>query len=402
MQSNQPGSNGHFNCNEPDISAEIPDLARAWESASQVASSVRRPSTLPGPESYHEVIEPEAIFELDERQKDGSIKTIFVVPYGCNLCKSLKQACSRTRPACVRCKKAGIACQVNREGYQRLPRPKAGRPSMRTKSTSGTSMASNSTRELTAGHSRAKRSALRVASLSPPPSTSALSSASGSKRSLSPGSDVVPPRKKARAKTTSRKGKAPPKGVGVESSEVSTMDPSAQVVSAVALGGERSTLRWTFMNRNEKYSPGEEHARSIPSNTMIPRIWTNSLGGLLTVFPELTKSRVGLSWLQSEVPILLLDTNYTRSHWINSTALSIDLSWDFSCHDSELEPSDNLETGGSTQLHSCQPAVHSTLDCEAETMVEPFLDGVHALTYKTSRACKVRIHHPTLDWFQRM
>ncbi|KAF8550734.1 hypothetical protein OG21DRAFT_1513652 [Imleria badia] len=358
MQSFHSQSNDR---NEADNPTAIPHLARAWESAPQVVSSVRRPSTLPDPHLYHEAIEPQAIFELDEEQKDGSVNTIFVVPFSCQRCKiSLKQACSRARPACVRCRNAGFrSCQVVQGGYQRLPGPKYGRPStLQKQSTSGacekekSESTSPSTQELTSGRSHLRRMASRVASSSQAPSSHSEPSVTlVSKRPPSPGSDCVPPRKKAQAKATSRKGKArcstvaPSKEMDVERSEV---------VSAVVSASERSSLKWTFVNRHEKSSQGQE--RSIPSNTLIPRVWTNSLGGLLTVFPELAKSKVGFSWFQSETPILLLDTNHARGHWINSTTLNVDLLWDFTCHDSELEPIVEPDTEGSTYLRSVQPA----------------------------------------------
>ncbi|KAH0836906.1 hypothetical protein J3R83DRAFT_8721 [Lanmaoa asiatica] len=382
MQSSQPGPIDYFDRNEPDIPSAVPDFARAWESALQVASSVRRPSTLPGPESYHEVIEPQAIFELDEKQEDGSIMTILVVPSGCKRCRSLRQACSRMRPACVRCRKAGLSCGVVQGGYQRLPGPKVGKPSIvRKQDTSGTcenSKASLSApKEPTAGRSRVLRTASRAASLSQAPSSNPRPPiAPGPKRPLSPESDSVLPRKKTQAKATSRNRKAcytvvASEEMDIQYSEASAVGPSAQIASAVVSPPGRSALGWTFVNNSRgragRSSPGQRHVSSILSNTPTPRVWTNSLGGLLTVFPELAKTPVGFSWFQSETPVLLLDTNYAQGHWTNPTTLSIDLLWDFSCHESELESIVKSDTGDSTQLHSGQPVMHSpesTFDCE--------------------------------------
>lgn len=292
MQSGQPGSNNHCDRNQPDIPAAIPDFARAWESAPQVASSVRHPSTLPDPQSYHEVIEPQAIFELDEKQEDGSIETILVVPFGCTRCKLLKQACSRTQPACVRCRKAHSGCGVVQGGYQRLPGPKVGKPWMTRKQSAGATgenskACSPTPQEPAPGRLRLRRKASGVGSLSQAlPSTSGWSIVPGSKRPLSPGSDPVPPRKKTSAKTTSRNRRAhrytvvASKEMDIECSEVSAVGPSAQVAPAVVSAGEHSALKWTFVNnsrgRGEKSSPGRKHADSIPSNnTPIPRVWTN-------------------------------------------------------------------------------------------------------------------------------
>lgn len=284
MRSNQPGSNDCFDHNELDNPVAIPDWARAWESAPQVASSVRCPSTLPDPQSYHQVIELEAIFELDEKQEDGLIETILVVPFACKSCKTLRQACSRTRPACVRCRKAGkgLGCEVVQGGYQRLPGPKQGK--LRKQRTSGAwdaSMAPPPTQELTVGQSRVRRIASRVATLSQgPPSNLGSSVAPGSKRPLSPGSDPVPPRKKAQAKTTSRKGEArrlavaPQKELDVECSQVPAVGPSAQVASAVVSAGEPGALKWTFVKIDESSPRGQKRVLPVPSN-LIPRVWAN-------------------------------------------------------------------------------------------------------------------------------
>ncbi|KAG8221190.1 hypothetical protein J3R82DRAFT_2755 [Butyriboletus roseoflavus] len=385
MQSGQPGHNDQFDRIEPDISAAtIPDFARAWESA--LASSVRRPSILPDPELYHKAIEPQAIFALDEKQEDGSITTILVVPFGCERCKTSKQACSRTQPACVRCRRAGLSCEVVRGGYQRLPGPKFGRPSLLKKqSTSRTCEnskdSSSAPQKPLAGRSLSIRQIPPLLQVTRSNSERSVVTRS-KKRPPSPRSDPVSPRKKKKTKTTSRDAKARPSHTVVasaemdtECSEASVVGPSAQMAPAAISAGERSILKWTFVNnsrrRGEKTSPGQKYLNSIPSNTPVPRVWTNSLNGLLTVFPELAKTPVGFSWFQSETPILLLDKNYDNGRWINSTTLSIDLFWKFSCHDFELESIVKSDTVGSTQLHSCQPVVpspESAPDHEADTM----------------------------------
>ena len=283
----RPTSNGHSERDEPDDAVAIPDFARAWESDPQVAS-VRRPSTSPDPQSYHEAIEPETIFELDKRQADGSIETILVVPFGCKRCRfTAKQACSRGRPTCVRCKNAnGARCEVDQGGYQRLPGPKFAKSSplqkQKTNRTCDRSVVSNSAEELNVGRAgRARRRASGVGSLSQgPPSDSELSSVTlASKRPLSPEYCPLPPRKKAQIKTTSRKRTVhnptvtPSTEANVECSEISALDPSAQALSA----GQRSdSPKWTFVNGDAKRSSrGQEHTQSMPSNTPIPRVWTN-------------------------------------------------------------------------------------------------------------------------------
>ena len=63
MQSGSPRSNNYFDqTRHTTLPPAILDWTRAWEPASQVAAhwqaaSVRRPSTSPSPQSYHEVIE---------------------------------------------------------------------------------------------------------------------------------------------------------------------------------------------------------------------------------------------------------------------------------------------------------------------------------------------------------
>ncbi|KAG6381857.1 hypothetical protein JVT61DRAFT_471 [Boletus reticuloceps] len=272
MQSCQPGSNQNFDCNEPDDPTTIPAFARAWESAPQVASSVRRPSTLPDPQSYHEVTEPHVIFELDEKREDGSIETILVVPFGCKRCKTFaRQACSRARPTCARCENVGENCKVLHGGYQRLPGPKISKssamPPMRRWSTSGTCnksvVGSPTTQELTTGRLHPRRIASRVASVSQAlPSRSGLSVSPGSKRPPSPGYDPVQPRKKAQTMTTSRKKEArrfkvaPPKEMDVDCSDVSAVNRSNQIVSGAVSADERGALNWRFVYGHEKSSRG--------------------------------------------------------------------------------------------------------------------------------------------------
>lgn len=270
--------NDHLGRDEPDNPTAIPHFARAWESASQVVSPVRRPSTLPDPQSYHKAIEPQAIFELDERQKDGSTETIFVVPFSCERCRfSLRQACSRAQPACVRCRNAGLSCRVIQGGYQRLPGPKLGKSSpMQKQSTSGACESELSmdsfTQDRTQGRPHLRRTSSRVVSAPVPSSNFEPSAASASKRPLSPGSDLVPPRKKkAQTKTTSRKGKARCSMVAPSME----MDVECSEVSAVVSTGEHSSLKWTFVDRHEKSSRGQEDMNVMPSNTRIPRVWTN-------------------------------------------------------------------------------------------------------------------------------
>lgn len=282
MQSGQPGPNDDLDCNVPEVPAAIPDFARAWESALQVVSpGVRRPSTLPDPSTYHEVIEPQAIFELDEKQKDGSIKTILVVPFGCERCKTIKQACSRTQPACVRCRKSNSSCEAVQGGYQILPRPKVGKPSSsRKQSTSGTcknsKACSSAPQKPTADKLRERRMASKVQQVT----QSDSGPSNRSKRPLSPSSDPVLPRKKKQTKSTSRDAEARCTVVAstemdTECPEVSTVGPSAQVVSAA----ERSALKWTSVKNSrggdEESSPEQEQLDSVPSNTPVPRVWTN-------------------------------------------------------------------------------------------------------------------------------
>ncbi|KAF8141332.1 hypothetical protein EV363DRAFT_1391802 [Boletus edulis] len=268
---------------------------------------------------------------------------------------------------------------------------------MRRWSTSGTCnksvVGSPTTQELTTGRLHPRRIASRVASVSQAlPSRSGLSVSPGSKRPPSPGYDPVQPRKKARTMTTSRKKEArrftvaSPKEMDVDCSDVSAVDRSNQIVSGAVSADERGALNWRFVYGHEKSSRGQEHMDSIPSNTLTPRVWTNSLGGLLTVFPELAKSAIDFSWFQSETPILLLDTNYARGDWTNSTTLNVDLLWDFSCYDSELEPIQS-DAEDSARLRSSDPVVHSaenTLDyLSSEIGLSPTYVTVSAPTFST-------------------
>jgi len=106
----------------------VPEFVQAWH------LSVRRPTTLPPPSTYHECIEPRAIFELREKPSGEYIR---VVPHRCTFCSSVSQACSRL-PPCNRCSKASRTCIASREGYQVLPPPKVCRPRKRALITEST------------------------------------------------------------------------------------------------------------------------------------------------------------------------------------------------------------------------------------------------------------------------
>ncbi|KAH7919450.1 hypothetical protein BV22DRAFT_860702 [Leucogyrophana mollusca] len=103
---------------DDDIPLQIPDFARAWD------PSVRRPIHLPDPKEYHSVIDPRSIFELDLDSDSGIKKSILVVPRRCTFCARINQACSRLRPTCARCSKAGRKCAVVHPGWDNLPAPK--------------------------------------------------------------------------------------------------------------------------------------------------------------------------------------------------------------------------------------------------------------------------------------
>ena len=282
MRSSQPGLND-VDRNDLDNPGAVPEFARAWKSAPEV-SSVRRPVILPDPKSYHEAVEPQAIFELDEVQDNGAIETILVVPFSCHRCRSQKQACSRARPACLRCRNANSSCVALRGGYQRLPRPKVGKSSMKGKQhRSGTCDNSESEASSTPEPSTRRTRATRIAS--------------GSKRPLSPESDYVPLRKKIQARSFSRKGRtrcdtvSSDEEMDIEYSEVS-MGPSAQVASTTAEPtDERSALKWTFVYdsrvEDKESSLDQDRAQSVSINAPTPRVWTNvRLTQIMVCVPE--------------------------------------------------------------------------------------------------------------------
>ncbi|KAI6039539.1 hypothetical protein EDC04DRAFT_1699329 [Pisolithus marmoratus] len=109
-----------------DVDSDIPESVRAWD------PSVRRPTNPPPPSTYHQVIDPRFIFEIDItdtaqiRPTDAHALTIFVVPPRCCYCRSVHQACSRGLPSCARCTQAGQECVPVMDGYDTLPRPKIG------------------------------------------------------------------------------------------------------------------------------------------------------------------------------------------------------------------------------------------------------------------------------------
>ncbi|KAF8839374.1 hypothetical protein BDN67DRAFT_1070101 [Paxillus ammoniavirescens] len=329
-------ASGHDDDDDDDdmLVDDIPDFARAWH------PSVRRPSKLPDPLSYHEVIDPQAIFELDE---DGSTEPILVVPSNCKYCKSVAQACSRSRPTCARCNKAGKDCQPSKQGYTKLPRPKVQKPPVAgTKNARNIAKASSEPQQ--AGSSRS-----RVALSSNVNGGREAGLSRTLKRPLSPQA-VLAPQKKPQIKTAAPKGKAicksnePSKVADNEVIEHAVPESQPQPNPAVTVSnGERSGPKWKFI----KGSSGRDENLTVTvqdgltpaaqSSAPIPRAWTNSRAELSMVFPDLAKAPTGLSWSQSLTPILVLETNHPEDHWTCSTTLNINLLWDFSCSNFDLE-----------------------------------------------------------------
>ncbi|KIK90494.1 hypothetical protein PAXRUDRAFT_151821 [Paxillus rubicundulus Ve08.2h10] len=363
-----------------DASPDIPDFARAWH------PSVRRPSKLPDPRSYHEVIDPHAIFELDE---DGSTEPVLVVAFSCTFCKSVSQACSRSQPACTRCSKTGRNCRPSKEGYTRLPRPKVPRPSVTgTKKAPGTKKASSQAQQ--SGSSR-----LQVALSSDVNGGREAGSfkRTSLKRAQSPEA-VVAPRKKPQVKPAAPKGKAirkfvePSKVSEIEAIEHAVLESPPQPHPTTTVSEDRrNDTKWSFIkgssgrDENATVTVQDKLAPTVQSSTPIPRAWTNSRAELLTVFPDLAKAPTGLSWFQSLTPILVLETNHPEDHWTCSTTLNINLLWDFSCSSLDLEkcgiasqnPSHSEQDSQQSEVHpkDCpSPSGPTTNDVfpEAQTM----------------------------------
>jgi hypothetical protein len=122
-----------------DDTSDIPDFTKVWHN-----TSVRRPITPPHPTTYHECINPRAIFELLE---SPSNEYIFVVPRSCTTCVLGKAACSRLLP-CTRCRRTGRPCHVSNPSYQKLPPPKIQKGGKRASITKSTPQNSSVSRSL--------------------------------------------------------------------------------------------------------------------------------------------------------------------------------------------------------------------------------------------------------------
>ncbi|KAF9224259.1 hypothetical protein BS17DRAFT_105572 [Gyrodon lividus] len=366
------GDDGMVIDDKHDIPLHIPDFARAWN------PSVRRPSKLPDKRLYHDVIEPQAIFELDQEREDGSKQPILVVPYRCDFCANVaKTPCSRAWPACKRCRDAGrSSCKPGKGGYVKLPGPKIPRLPNNASRIAAASQSPQS------GSSQSQVSRTSEKDGRPGPGSS---KSTPSKRPVSP-ETVVTPRKKMQIKTAERKGKAlrksnePSEVVVVEANEGVVPESQSQPHFAVpASEGTRSGPKWTFIKgsrgRDESLTvmAQDEPTLVLMSSAPTPRVWTNSRVELLTMFPELAKALTGISWLQSETPILVLETNHPEDHWLCSTTLNINLPrlWDFSCNNLDLEPSDTHVTSQSPGPghHPRQPEVHPENSHPTDTTV---------------------------------
>ncbi|OAX38310.1 hypothetical protein K503DRAFT_170143 [Rhizopogon vinicolor AM-OR11-026] len=285
--------------------SDIPEFAQSWH------PSVRRPIILPQPATYHESINPGAIFELRETP---SSEYICVVPYSCVYCISVKQACSRLRP-CTRCSNTARSCHAGHKGYQRLPPPKARKLRKLASVTDSTPQ--------TSSVSRPKRALAVAPSATQPVATSSDPPPLAKKLKLAPASLDPPPGRPLKRKEVKEKEKVdanpPPQNVPPRDATATKTNTSTST----------STMPiWTPVKPGKTQCPNDTSARApnipaLDTPPPTPRVWANSRAEMAAIFPELTKSVSGISWQKFDVPTLFLEHPLSEDIWRDDNTLEI-------------------------------------------------------------------------------
>ncbi|KAG2143759.1 uncharacterized protein EDB93DRAFT_1154574 [Suillus bovinus] len=296
-----------------DVDHDVPDFVRAWH------PSVRRPIIPLDPTTYHEAIDPRAIFELRETPSDEYVP---VVPYSCVHCRSVKQTCSRLLP-CDRCAKTERPCHATQPGYQKLPAPK-----------------------VTKGRKRAPTS------ISPP------ISASTSKQPII---------------TSSNPGlllKKLPNVRGMGTRSMVTPFRTYHLKSTRKLGAVNAAVStapvWTFIRPPKTKCAVDSCAAlptidTLPSTPCTPRVWANSRAEIASIFPELTKSITGILWRQFEMPALFLEHPHPEYSWRDKNTLEVVLEWSYRYELDVPRPSDNSDLAARVSTRHICEALHPDL-----------------------------------------
>ncbi|KAL4065739.1 hypothetical protein V8B97DRAFT_1982678, partial [Scleroderma yunnanense] len=313
------------------LNTDIPDFVRAWD------ASVRRPAILPEPATYHEAIDPSAIFELNVFNAEGHQVTILVVRRPCQYCAQVAQACSRAFPTCLRCTKAKRPCARVMDGYVKLPGPKVSKPRKNKPVESGP--------ESCAGEDAEDGEILHRDRKRPKKSIPA-------KRSVSPRGNI-PPKKRSKKGVTDTSVLTPQhKGPTIKATE-KLAAPSASVDTLLA---EHPDPKWTFIKPSSKQVAQSNPDTNAPPRSPLtgyPRAWIHSRTDLLALFPNLKKRTSGLAWVDSETPILIIHDSYPQDTWSGPLSLNISMLWNYVCGTSALRPPASAVVDGTLKLDSC-------------------------------------------------
>ncbi|KAH7891009.1 hypothetical protein F5I97DRAFT_1923502 [Phlebopus sp. FC_14] len=159
-------------------------------------------------------------------------------------------------------------------------------------------------------------------------------------------------------------------------------------MTEVVSGPCNSVPKWSFVKISAKRDDGPAAHNDSTVNAQpfagIPRAWTNSRDELLRVFPELGQGPSGLSWLQSETPVLLLDHCRPEDIWTGPTTVTLTTMWNFSCELSALECSDSPMVSGSENSTDLYPHAYPTQEAESRAAVAS--TGVETNLQRASRS----------------
>ncbi|KAI0792200.1 hypothetical protein C8Q75DRAFT_624563 [Abortiporus biennis] len=339
------------------LSDPIPDFVVDW------GHDARRPEKLP--EFYDTRIEPAHIYVFPRHPDSGQEGDFYVVSKACTHCKRLRQRCNRGRPYCDRCYSTRHPCVPHASGWDELPRPKGDRPRLAKidgvkkvgpvpknaepgpsvtiggktlRARQGGESESASTSKSTGRPRRSDKQPLKVKkrepspAIIPPPTRGRTSSGKQpvrvKKREPSPA--IIPPAKRVRTPVTSPKRKEklmskdkpkpkpPPKEKAKVSEKVTLQKEKKKGKEKEKVKQERNSPEAvdvpfiipepTWRVVKPLLSTGHQSS-GTPTVTppAPPRIWATSKDELLQVLPELTREQNGVSWMNTETPVMFLE-----------------------------------------------------------------------------------------------
>ncbi|KAK7686282.1 hypothetical protein QCA50_010506 [Cerrena zonata] len=339
---------------EADGVEPLPQFVKAWG-----LSGLSRPSRLP--ENYDQRIDRSGIFELDSHPDTGHPGPYYVVAKGCTRCVArLRQRCDRGLPACERCTKADMSCNIDSQAWEFLPLEKIARqgyvrvqqvekPDLQMSHTSTAVVSSNSKPGRPARHAAPKPGTLNIRDLfrmtnpedesfEVQPLPSSLTT-QGFKQETPKSRKLTKTRPAPQTLHSSAlrikipafndKHKHLPKKKHVKQVQdlknrklgrprkAITTTPKQSLKAKFHLAQTKAFSKWK-VSRPASNISGESLSSGLLREVVgKPRIWTENKEDLLEIFPTLSN---GLACKQFEAPIIFIQgASWPEDSWNDST-----------------------------------------------------------------------------------